>query len=96
MNVSQSTLCKFFSPPNRSFIRRESDYCNAKVVIATRKWLLQCESCYCNAKVVIATQKWLLKREFLYRLPFSFSVSDNTFAALNVADFEELTFNYGL
>ena len=78
------------------FLHPTAHLLDTKVIIATQKWLLQRESGYCNAKVVIATQKWLLKREFLYRLPFSFSVSDNTFAALNVADFEELTFNYGL
>lgn len=85
------------------FLHPTAHLLDAKVIIATRKWLLQHKSGYCNAKVVITTQKlllkrkgWLLKREFLYRLPFRFSVSDNTFAALNVADFEELTFNYGL
>ena len=48
------------------FLHPTAHLLDAKVIIATQKWLLQRKSGYCNAKVVIAMRKLLLQRESCY------------------------------
>ena len=62
INVSQSTLCKYFIVPNSSFIGHGSGYCNVNSL-----------------------------QDALFHY-----ARDNKFAALNVAIFEEMTFDYGI
>ena len=64
-------------------------YSTQPLIHWTQKWLLQRESGSCNAKVIIATQVRVQDT-------LCYSVVDNTFAALNVTVFEELTFDYDI